>query len=177
MPAPKGNKFAIGNSGQAKKYSSAKKLQEDIDAYFRWCDENPYKINHTSQIVTEKVNRKVVKRPLLVDNVRPYSFEGLAYHLGITTRTLVNYEKQLGYEEFFHTIERARQKINQQRVELASIGVFKEGFTKFLLINNNSQDYADKVEHKNTNTNINFNSGPMTKEEIREISEALEDEC
>lgn len=173
MGAAKGNKNALGNKGgHPPAFKSKKKLQEKIDAYFQWCTDNPVKTYHTA--IDKETNK-----PFEIDNVRPYTIEGLATYLGITPRTLLNYEKEPTYVEFFPIISAAKTKITQQRVELASLGVFKEGFTKFLLTNNNP-DYVDRVEQKNTNvntnTNVNFNSVEMSKEEIREISDALEDE-
>jgi hypothetical protein len=64
---------------------------------------------------------------------------------------------------------------------------FKRKVTKFILPNPTSVIFAmknldseyfkDKIETKNENTNYNYNSVPLTPEEIKQFSKALEDEC
>lgn len=167
MAAEEGNKYALGNSGRAKQYETPDQLQADVDDYFQWCDDNPIEIHHTTI-------DKDTSAPYKVKTQRPYTIEGLALHLKMSRRGLLNYQKEEGYQEFFHIIEGAKDKITLQRVELASVGVFKEGFTKFLLINNT--DYVDKTEASVKNTNTNYNSEALTPEKIKEINKALEDE-
>lgn len=166
MPAPKGNKFALGSelNGRDKLFESPGELKIFIQEYFDWCDANPINVWH-SQL------DKASNLPVKVPTQRPYTLEGLATHLGISSRTLRNYRLQEGYEDFFPIIAWARQVITTQRVENGSIGSFKEGFMKFLLINT-TDDYVDKVEQKVTNHN--YNSQPLSKEEIKQISDALD---
>jgi DNA-packaging protein gp3 len=168
MAAPKGNQYALGNEfgGVDKIFDSPGELQTFIQGYFDWCDNNPLYTWH-SQL------DKSTGSPVKIANQRPYTLEGLATHLGITSRTLRNYKNREGYEEFFPVIMWAKQVITNQRIECATIGAFKEQFTKFLLINN-SDEYVDKVEQKVTNTN--YNSEPLTKDQIKEISDALDGE-
>ena len=167
MSAPIGNKFAIGNSGKEKDFDSPGELDIFIDEYFEWCDNNPIPVWH-SQL------DKTTGSPVSIPTIRPYTVEGLSRHLGVTRQTLLNYQKREGYEEFFDVIKRAKERITEQRVEMGTLGVFKEGFTKFLLINNT--EYVDRVEQKNTNQNLNYNTG-LTTEEIQQISKALENDC
>lgn len=167
MSAPKGNKFAIGNSGREKDFDSPGELEIFIDEYFEWCDSHPINVWH-SQL------DKSTGSPVSVPTQRPYTVEGLALHLGITRQTLLNYQKRDGYDEFFDVIVRAKQRITQQRIELGSVGVLKENFVKFLLVNND--DYVDRSEQKNTNHNTNLNA-PLTKEEVVQYSKMLENDC
>lgn len=67
-------------SGRPLKYKSVKAMQEDIDKYFAECDENK----------------------------RPYTVSGLAYALGTTRRTLLDYEEK---DEYSHTVKKAKAKI------------------------------------------------------------------
>lgn len=157
MAAPKGNKFALGNEAKPKTFNSPKHLQETVDDYFNWADLNPIQV----------VAGLHFGKPVYVANQRPYTVEGLADYLGCDRKTLLNYQKKDGYEEYFHIITRAKEKIKRQRVEYAMIGVYKEGFTKFLLMNDG--DYAEKVDHKvqqETVTTFNLNivpEGDITK--------------
>lgn len=163
MSAPKHNKFALGNSGKSKTFTSPKKLEACISEYFNWCTDNPIRV----------VNGNYEGVPIYVDTVRPYTIEGLAEYLETTRQTLLNYQKEAGYEEYFDIITRAKEKVTRQRIEMGTVGVFKERFTKFLLINNT--DYVDKVEQKTTNHNINHNV-VLTPEEAREYDKALEND-
>ena len=46
---------------------------------------------------------------------KPYTMSGLAYYLGIDRKTLLNYYKN---EEYFHTIKKARDKVQMQLVRV-----------------------------------------------------------
>ena len=142
MPAPKGNKFALGNSGKPKMWESVEDLQKDIDAYFEWCDENPMQQVHSSQIDPN------TKKPLLYDVSRPYTIEGLCTFLKCTRDTLLNYQKEEGYEEFFDAIKEAKNKIQQNKVERGLTGNAPAALTIFDLKNNHG--YKDKQEVEQT---------------------------
>lgn len=168
MPAPEGNKFALGNEGgRPRLWATPFDLQEAINEYFANTDNDPIYMWH-SQL------DKRSGSPVQIKVKRPYTVEGLCHWLGTDRKTLINYEKAIGYEEFFHVIKQAKLKIHQSQIESAMVGVTKENFTKFLLINN--ADYVEKTEQKVTSENINYNSEPMTKDEMREIGDALEND-
>ena len=117
MPAPKGNKYAVGNSGRAKKYTTPEELQTAIDAYYKDCN-----------------TREV-----------PYTIEGLAYALDFIDRTsLLNYEKAKGYEEFFVTVARAKAFVLRCKMEYGIKGDYNAAILKFDLINNHGM--KDKSE-------------------------------
>lgn len=77
--------------GRPLKYETDEELQNAIDSYFlkidQWNDEH--------------------------DGAQwePYTVSGLALHLDVDTETLRNYEKR---EQFFGTVKRAKQRIEQQ---------------------------------------------------------------
>jgi hypothetical protein len=87
MPAPKGNKYAIGNNGgRPPKYKSAKELEAQINAYF-------------DHIQGEKRGRKWI-RPAEAPTVT-----GLALFLGFASRqSLLDYKEK---QEFTDIIKRA----------------------------------------------------------------------
>jgi len=95
MPAPKGNKNAVGNNGgRPAFFNSAEKLQLKIDEYF----ENP------------PDKRKVVSDGNEFE-LPIFTVCGLAYFLGFESRqSLYAYEQKL---EFSYTIKRARLRIEQ----------------------------------------------------------------
>ena len=74
---------------------------------------------------------------------KPYTMSGLAYALNIDRKTLLNYSKD---EEFFPTIKKAKQKVEQQLEENALTGKGNSTFTIFNLKNN--FEWKDNVEVK-----------------------------
>jgi predicted transcriptional regulator len=66
--------------GRPLKYTSVEEMQKDIDQYFAECDEKN----------------------------KPYTVSGLAYALGTTRRTLLDYQEK---DDFSHTIKSAKAKI------------------------------------------------------------------
>lgn len=137
-PAPLGNKFAIGNSGRSKEFESPEELEIFIEEYFNCCDNNP--------LIKIEFNGKDAER-CEVPTQRPYTIEGLCLHLDIDRRTLLNYSKKKGYEEFFHVIQRAKRKITDQYVSFGLAGGYNANLVRFLLSNNT--EYKDKVEVEN----------------------------
>jgi len=166
MPAPKGNQFALGNKGRSKKWKTVEELQTDIDAYFGWCEETPIKQYHTSQI------DPTTKKPLIYNVPRPYTIEGLCTFLECDRDTLLNYEKEVGYEEYFGAIKKAKNKIQQNKVEMALSGNAVASVSIFDLKNNHG--YKDKQEH---DVNAKVDSYNVTPEEraarIAELSKKL----
>lgn len=149
--------FKIGNDGRSKKWETPEELQKDIDAYFDWCDNNPIKQIHNSQIDPS------TKKPLIYDVQRPYTIEGLCVFLECDRLTLLNYEKREGYEPFFNTIKKAKMKIQQNKVERGLTGNAPASITIFDLKNNHG--YKDKQE---IDTNQNIKLGADFEEEVYE---------
>ena len=84
---------------------------------------------------------------------KPYTMSGLAYYLGIDRKTLLNYSKN---EEYFHTIKKARDRVQMQLEENALSNKANPTFTIFNLKNN--FDWKDKIEHSSSEVeNINKN--------------------
>jgi hypothetical protein len=137
MPAPKGNKFAIGNSGKPKYWKTPEELQSAIDEYFIWCDMQ-------KRQVYDKQKQKVVD---LVYQV-PYTIEGLCEILECDRHTLLNYEKTKGYEEYFTIIKKAKIKIQRNKLERGLTGESNPAVTIFDLKNNHK--YKDKQEFEHS---------------------------
>jgi hypothetical protein len=97
--------------GRPRLFQSVQELEAKIKAYFNECDEKG----------------------------RPYTISGLAYHLDIDRRTLLNYAKT---DEFFPTISRARERCEGYAEEQLFIG--NDRGAKFSLMNN--YGWRDKQE-------------------------------
>ena len=99
--------------GRPLKYESVEEMQRDIDKYFADCDENK----------------------------KPYTVSGLAYSLGTTRRTLLDYEEK---DEFSHTIKSAKAKIEMFNEELL---YSKDVSTTGVIFNlKNNYNWKDKQE-------------------------------
>ena len=74
---------------------------------------------------------------------KPYTMSGLAYYLGIDRKTLLNYSKN---EEYFHTIKKARDKVQMQLEEC----LYRLGNNSGVIFNlKNNFDWKDKIEQTN----------------------------
>ena len=71
----------------------------------------------------------------------PLTIEGLASALDMSRMSIVNYSKN---EDFFYTIKKAREKINQNFAMRALKGDYNAAISIFLMKNNFG--YVDKVE-------------------------------
>ena len=111
--------------GRPKIFNDVKEVEEKINAYFNYCEEKE----------------------------KPYTMSGLAYYLGISRQTLVNYSNQ---DQFFDTIKKARDRVQMQLEENALSNKANPTFTIFNLKNN--FDWKDKIEHSSSEVeNINKN--------------------
>jgi len=159
MPAPKGHTFSIGNSGKPKKWKTAESLQKDVNLYFKKQDDN----NKT--LLTKDGKKVEINEPL------PYTVEGLCIFLECNRETILNYEKQKGYEKYFGIIVNAKKKIFNSWVERGITGQYNCNFTKFVMVNNT--DYKDSQEIKSDNKNettIKFD-----KQKVKKFGDELRD--
>lgn len=118
--------------GRPRKWDSPEQLQAEIDAYFKECD-----------------NKTVLHGDKIFQGV-PYTVQGLCLVLDCDRKTLLNYEKEEGCEEFFHTIKKAKLRIEQQKVQNGLMGISNPAVTIFDLKNNH--DHVDKQEIASTGT-------------------------
>jgi len=75
---------------------------------------------------------------------KPKTMSGLALALGIDRKTLVNYSNK---DEYFHTIKRARQIVEQQNEEMLVSG--KGSATGIIFNMKNNFGWVDKTEQEN----------------------------
>lgn len=105
-----------------RKYEDVEQLQSVIQEYFDFCDEND----------------------------KPYTMSGLAFALGISRQTLINYSKD---ENYFDTIKNARQLVEMQLEENALANKTNSTFTIFNLKNN--FNWKDKQEIETNREQLN----------------------
>ena len=100
-------------SGRPLKYKSVEDMQKDIEQYFAECDEKQ----------------------------KPYTVSGLAYALGTTRRTLLDYQEK---DEYSHTIKSAKAKIERFNEEML---YSKDVSTTGVIFNlKNNYGWKDKQE-------------------------------
>lgn len=83
---PKKETKKKNSGGRPKKINDVQQLEIQIEEYFDWCDKRN----------------------------KPYTLSGLANHIGIDRRTLLNYSKE---DKFFPTIKRAKDRCMQYAEE------------------------------------------------------------
>jgi len=103
-------------AGRPMKFKSVKALQDAIDDYFDNC-------------IAEK---------------RPYTMSGLAYAIGVSRVTLLNYKRTEGYEKFFSTIKKAKARVENHVEEILLNGRATAG--AIFNLKNNFDDWKDKTE-------------------------------
>lgn len=116
-------------------FKTVEELQDKIEEYFVYCD------NKTKDIHSDKLGDMIVPDP------QPYGMAGLAYELGISRQTLINYENK---DEFLDTIKRARARVEADIERRLSS---KDLFTPGLIFNaTNNLGWVNKTE---VDTNLN----------------------
>lgn len=95
--------------GRPPKFTSVKRMEALIDAYFKSCEGHPLIDENTGRAVTDKHDRPVIV------NSRPPTVTGLALALGFKTRaSLMDYQ---GKPQFEDAILRAKSRIEQYTEE------------------------------------------------------------
>lgn len=163
MPAQKKNKYwQLRKKSNTKKFQSVKALQKAIDGYFEECD---------SRII-DVINKKTgevtkATRPI------PYTIEGLCEILECSRQTLLNYERESGYEDYFDTIKKAKLKIQKNKVERALVGESQPAMSIFDLKNNHH--YKDKVEKEEENKppKVEYDWSLLDSEEVSTLRRLL----
>ncbi|HWZ21476.1 MAG TPA: terminase small subunit [Cytophagaceae bacterium] len=116
-PADKPYLFQPGHNGTlSKRYSNAQTLECAINAYFDKCEADK----------------------------KPYTTTGMALYLGFSTRSsLLNYEKEEGYEQFHDVMHRAKLRIEEQmEIHLLT----KQNVAGVIFLAKNNFGYKDSTE-------------------------------
>jgi len=162
MPAPKGNNFYLKRTKfKEKLFETPKILFEAACEYFKHCDDNPW-------IKNEPVKSgDMAGQCMQVETSRPYTLSGLCIFLGCSQDTLSNYGGAKGYEEYFGVVKEIKEIVYTQKFEGASVGVFNANII--------ARDLGLSDNVKQTGSVVSYNA-EVSKEEAKNISDALEDE-
>ena len=87
--------------GRPRKFKTVAEMDEAIEAYFLVCDAR------TMEVVTRNGDLINVRRP------EPYTTQGLAVALDLTTKSLLDYEER---DEFCSTIKKAKSRVEANKV-------------------------------------------------------------
>ena len=90
--------------GRPRKFKTVEEMETAIEAYFLKCDAR------MKTVVTGPPTNRRIERAALPE---PYTIQGLAVALDLTTAGLLEYE---GYPEFFATVKRAKATIEANKV-------------------------------------------------------------
>lgn len=143
--------------GRDKIFATAEDLLKAAAEYFELVDESPMYAYEPVGGVLQQVPKK-----------RPYTIWGLCGYFGTNSNYWNEFRRNnSGNPEFSGAIQAIDEVIRRQKFEGAASGFFNANFIARDL------EMADKM---NT-TNANFNSVPMTKDEIKNIQKTLEEEC
>ncbi|MEK0369746.1 MAG: terminase small subunit [Nitrosopumilus sp.] len=158
MSAEKGNQYWKDRSqdGRDLIWSSPDELWKECKEYFKETGERVW--NKTE---FRGVQAKEVKVPTSV----PFSLQGLCLHLDCCITTFKNYEKK---NDFVAVTRKVRNIIENQQFEGAVVGAFNASIIASKL------GLANKSEV--TNKNFNMNSKELSKEDMKEYNDALEND-
>lgn len=160
MPAPLGNKFALGNSGREKLFDTPEQLDKYINEYFEKQDNTKYQkfggISKNGDAIYYEVEN-------------PYTLEGLCLHLGIHSDTLRNYKRKKGYEEFFDVVIRACLKVTNQQIRLGLLNDYNSRLVQFILTNN--AGYVNKIEETKKGDMKHRHVLEVTERQAKELDE------
>lgn len=110
-----------------------------------------------------------------------YSFESFAGKVGVSKQTIYDWKES--QPEFLDAtkigIEKARLYFEEKGLQgmNGKIAYFSYPIWRLQMINRFKDEWRDKQEFESNNTNTNINSKPLSKQDILDISKALEDEC
>jgi hypothetical protein len=140
-------------------YNTEQELQEAIDKYFDYCENN-------ESIIIKNGETIKTKNPLIP------CIAGLAYYLGVDRQTIYNYEKK---EKFFGTIKKARDYI-LYRLEESTVNSESNVTGKIWI--SKQYGYTDKseldVRTLSLNQNIDYSS--LSEDEAKELFKKKQEE-
>lgn len=136
MGAPKGNKYAVGNSGKPKKYKPEELYQKALD-YINWCDTHPIRV--------PKISKGGVIDVMMP---RPYIIEGFCNHADLSVPQFYEYEKDTKNGEYPKIIARIRALFIEQKKSGAMVGLFESNIVARELSMPDHVNRTEKTEIK-----------------------------
>lgn len=120
--------------GAPLKYGTPEELQAAVDKYFDDCENNP----KVRDVYNPKTGETLPTRIY-----RPQTVEGLAFDLGITRKSLLNYQ---GRDEFKPIVERAKARIEMWKTEQVWNGLADPRVYQFDMMNNSGYKKEAKTD-------------------------------
>lgn len=183
MPAPKGNKFALGNNGgRPPKYDNKEDIDKAIKYYFDSITRD-YQVFDSKVVGYEDEDKKkpiIVQEPRLNNAGEPIfdteyleipSILGCCIHMGIVKDTWNQYSKD---EMFSDSIMRAKQIIEEFNIKQ----LYRKDQVNGIMFNlKNNYGWKDKTEFEAVNHNLNEDITTLSPEQreirIKELEEEL----
>lgn len=174
------NIFEAGNKrwgnrskhGRDKIFKTPSDLWDAACEYFKWVDDNPLKEDKPMVVSHGSGGGSSVKM-VKVNKMRPYTLEGCCLFLNVTSSYFRNFRNQLTVNsnttaemvsDFTTVLVKIEETISNQMYEGAAAGFLKENLVARKL----------GIGDKQTVTNVNHNSIPMTRDEIKQVERDLE---
>jgi hypothetical protein len=160
MAAPVGNQYwrIRLTHGRPKCFETPEALMEEINAYFKFVEENPLK---EAVLMKAKVDRDTEEVKIYkLSKLRAMTIQGLCNFLGISVETFYDYGKQ---KDFSEVITRAKQVMFSQKLEGAAAGMLNPSIIAREL------GLAEKSETKVIQEQPLFSDEPDAEEDLGEI--------
>ncbi|TFB85837.1 hypothetical protein E3O44_12610 [Cryobacterium algoricola] len=123
--------------GRPLAFATVGELKQAVDSYFNKCD--PHTEMRQVEAGVNQAGETIWQRREIMTEQRPYTMSGLARHLEIDRKTLLNYKK---IEQYFPTVEAARERVHEFAEE--QLYGKSAGGAQFVLKNN--FDWKDRSE-------------------------------
>ena len=127
--------------GRPMAFAALGELKQAVESYFQMCDPHT-EMRQVESGVTQSGETIWIKREVMTDQ-KPYTMSGLARHMGIDRRTLLNYSN---IEQFFPTIDAARERVH----EFAEEQLYGRSSTGAQFVLKNNFDWKDRSEIDHT---------------------------
>lgn len=172
----KGNKAweRRATSGVQKIFAHPKIMWEEACGFFQWCEDNPL-LKEELKVVGDGQGLGSSVEHVDVKLCRAFTMIGFCNYLGVSESYFRNFKVNIksnnvlthkGKSDFLTVIDRIERTIYDQKFTGAAAGLLKENLIARDL------GIADKIKNENNN----YNSVPMTKDEIKELSNQLDNE-
>jgi len=123
--------------GRPLAYATVNELEQGIKNYFDDCDPHVEK-RQVENGFNQRGDTIWMTREVMTEQ-KPYTMSGLARHMGIDRRTLLNYAKT---EQYFPTVETARERVH----EFAESQLYSRNATGAQFSLKNNFDWKDRQE-------------------------------
>lgn len=148
--------------GRPLSYGTVGELDQAVRSYFNECD--PHIAKRMVENGVNELGETIWTLREIMTIQKPYTMSGLARHLGIDRKTLVNYAKM---EQFFLTVEAARERVH----EFAEEQLYGKSASGAQFVLKNNFDWKDKSEIDHTSKDKEIATfGSLSLEELKKLA-------